>query len=400
MAVNLTPPPYPLAAVAGIRLASTGAVKSKKRDDLTVMEIAPGAAVAGVFTRNKYPAPPVQICRKHLATSRPAIRGLAINAGIANAGTLGQGLRNANESCRLLAQLLNCRPQQILPFSTGIIMEHLPMQKYADGLHRCAHKLAADNWDAAAHAIMTTDTVAKGGSRQFSAGGQTFTVTGIAKGSGMIHPNMATMLAFVATDAAVDAQTLAQWQRRITAETFNAVSVDGDTSTNDSFMLIATGKAGGKINHPSVRAAMTDLCAQLAESIIRDGEGASKLITICVRGGKSRAVCRRVAETVARSPLVKTALAASDANVGRFLMAIGNAGSGFLPEQVAMTIGDVPVILGGGIHPQYNEQQAAKVLKQDEIIITIDLGNGRQTAQIKTCDLTAGYVEINAAYRN
>lgn len=397
MAVNLTEPAA-LPPVAGARLAATCAVKARRRDDLTVMEFAPGAQVAAVFTQNRFPAAPVIVCRKHLSAAAPQIRALAINAGIANAGTAGAGLRDAEKSCAELAKLLNCKPAQILPFSTGVIMERLPMPRYLAGLRRCAANLRADNWLPAARAIMTTDTVAKGA--HCRAGG--YAVTGIAKGSGMIHPNMATMLAFVATDAKIPAAMLRRWQRDICRDTFNAVSVDGDTSTNDSFVLIATGAAGapGKTAAAALRRGIAKVCETLAEAIVRDGEGAGKLVTITVRGGKTFAVCRRVAETLARSPLVKTALAAGDANVGRLLMALGNAGGGFAPEAVNLQIGKVAVIKNGALAPAYKESRAAALLAKDEIFISVQIGGGAATAVLKTCDLTRGYIDINAAYRS
>ena len=413
MAVNLKPPP-PLLPIAGIRLGCTRAIQSKPRDDLTAIAIAPGAAVAGVFTRNRYAAPPVLVCRKHLQKNYGNhIRGLLINAGIANAGTLGRGLRDANAACKMFAEILTkqnktatCNSGGILPFSTGVIMEYLPMQKYAAGLLRCAKDLSADNWNRAAHAIMTTDTVAKGVSKKIKTAAGVFTVTGIAKGSGMIHPNMATMLAFVATDAPLPASRLSVWQRQITADTFNAISVDGDTSTNDSFLLIATGKGGdgsavlrGK-SALQIRTALAEVSAQLAEAIVRDGEGATKFVTICVRGGSSKRACLAVAKAVAVSPLVKTALAASDANVGRFLMALGNAKADFDAQQVAVHLGGAPIIKNGGIHPQYNEKRAAAALAADEVVIKIKLGNSKHAAIFKTCDLTHGYISINADYRS
>ena len=401
MPVNLKPPAS-LPVVAGVRLATTQAIKSKHRDDLTVMHLAPGCNVAAVFTQNRYPAPPVTLCREHLqkqADRQTGIRALVINAGIANAGTLGAGLEDAKESCRLLARLIKCRPAQVLPFSTGVIMERLPMQRYAAGLVRCVDKLTEDNWLAAAKAITTTDTVIKGATATTHGA----TITGIAKGSGMIHPNMATMLAFVATDAAIEQQQLQRWQKQISTDTYNTISVDGDTSTNDSFVLISTGKAGAARTSGEQRAlktTLTDVCAQLAQAIVRDGEGAKKLVMIHVHGGKSRAVCRRVGESIARSPLVKTALAASDANVGRFLMAIGNAGDGFDPKVVAMTINDTPVLQGGGIHPHYNEKKTAAELKKEELTITVHIGNSNSHALMQTCDLTHDYIRINADYRS
>lgn len=401
MAVNLRPPDF-LPPVRGVRLGVARAIRSKTRNDLTVMELAPGASVAGVFTQNRFPAPPVEVCREHLAAGGGNIRALAINAGIANAGTLGRGLRDARRSCKLLAGLLGCGARDILPFSTGVIMEYLPMEKYAAGLRQCMQNLSADNWLAAARAIMTTDTVPKGAFRTVRAGKQEFTITGIAKGSGMIYPNMATMLAFVATDAKIAPRRLAAWQKQTAAQTFNAISVDGDTSTNDSFIVAATGAAGACRGAAAekVRAAIADTCAELAEAIVRDGEGAEKLITIHATGADSPAACRRIAATVARSPLVKTALSAGDANVGRFLMAIGNAGGGFDPRRVCMFIGGAPVIKNGGLHPRYNEAKTAAILAEKEIMIRITAGNSRHAAALKTCDLTRRYIEINADYRS
>ena len=399
MAVNLKPPAS-LLPVAGIRLGTARAIKSKRRDDLTAVEIAPGASVAGVFTRNLYPAPPVTVCREHL-TAGGNIRGMLINAGIANAGTLGRGKRDALQSCRLFAKVLGCRAEHVLPFSTGVIMEYLPMKQYAAGLQQCIAQLKDDNWLSAARAIMTTDTVAKGTSRTVRDGKQRCTVTGIAKGSGMIHPNMGTMLAFVATDAAIPPARLSKWQREITARTFNSISVDGDTSTNDSFMLIATGQAGKSSAGMTakIRGAIEEVSAELAEAIIRDGEGATKLVIIRARGA-SESVCRKTAAAVAVSPLVKTALAAGDANVGRFLMAIGNSGGGFDPKKLKMQIGGAPVILGGGLHPKYNEAKVAKVMARDEIVVDIVLGDSKHAVAYKTCDLTHKYIQINADYRS
>lgn len=401
MAVNLSAPEF-LPPVDGIRIGCARAIKSRKRDDLTAVEIAPGASVAGVFTRNLYPAPPVEVCRAHLRAGGGNIRGLVINAGIANAGTLGRGLRDAKKSCALFAAILGCRAADILPLSTGVIMEYLPMEKYAAGLRVCAAHLAADNWQAAARAMMTTDTVAKGAYRKVRDGERIFTITGIAKGSGMIHPNMGTMLAFVATDAAIPARTLAAWQRGIAAETFNAISVDGDTSTNDSFLLTATGRAGKCRGETArkVRDAIAEVCAELAEAIVRDGEGATKLVVICARGAKTIAVCRKVAAAIATSPLVKTALAAGDANVGRFLMAIGNGGGGFDPRRMKMKICGLPIIRSGGLDPRYDEKKTATMLAADEIRMDISLGDSAHSATLKTCDLTRRYIEINADYRS
>ena len=399
MPVNLSPPP-PLLPVGGVRIGTARAIKSKTRHDLAVLTLPANAAVAGVFTQNRFPAPPVQICRQRLQDNSP-VRALAINSGVANAGTLGAGLQDARQCCKLLAQLLSVPQNAVLPFSTGVIMERLPMEKYAAGLRQCVDELKDDNWTAAARAIMTTDTVHKGASRQVQDGEKTFTLTGIAKGSGMIHPNMATMLAFVAVDAALPPQKLRAWQRTIARQTFNAVTVDGDTSTNDSFLMMATGAAGkpSRAGETKIRRAFMEISRILAEAIVRDGEGAKKLLTIRVLGATPQ-VRRRTAEAVARSPLVKTALAAEDANIGRILMAIGNAGKGFNTEKVAAKIGSAPIILRGGIHPQYCEEKAAAEMRRDEVELTIKLDEKNGEFALKTCDLTEDYIRINAAYRS
>ena len=399
MPVNL-PPPSLLLPVRGIQLGTARAVKSKTRHDLAVVSLPPRAVVAGVFTRNRFPAPPVQICRARLAENRP-VRALAINSGIANAGTLGAGLKDARRCCQKLASLLSIPAESVLPFSTGVIMERLPLLKYERGLRQCVAALKNDNWEAAARAIMTTDTVHKGASRRVRDGANTFTLTGIAKGSGMIHPNMATMLAFVATDAALSRAKLRAWQREISNETFNAISVDGDTSTNDSFLAIAGGDAGkpSPTGERKLKTAFAEICAHLAEAIVRDGEGASKLLAIRVIGANA-AARRRVAESVARSPLVKTALAAEDANIGRILMAIGNAGGGFQPDKVSASIGAAPIIHRGGVHPRHSEAAASAAMRADELTLTIRLDGGAGEFTLKTCDLTADYIRINAAYRS
>lgn len=407
MAVNLSPPGA-LLPIGGVMLGSAAAGlrdsrRGNKRDDLTVITMPPDAAVAGVFTRNRFPAPPVALCRSRLrANIRP--RAFAINASIANAGTLGEGLADARQCCKLLAGMLDIRAVEVLPFSTGVIMERLPMQKYAQGLHQCVNHLTSNGWLRAAKAIMTTDTVAKAVSRRVidKEKGCTYAITGIAKGAGMIHPQMATMLAFVATDAAVELPTLQKWQREIVVDTFNAVSVDGDTSTNDSFMLAASGAKGkpSKAALVKLRAAINEVCALLAFAIVKDGEGAGRIMTVRVLGGRSFAVCRRVADSVCRSPLVKTALAAADANVGRLLMAIGNAGGGFSPNKVAVNIGGKPVIKNGGMDNRYDEKQVAKIMQQKEIQVDIILNGGDASATLTTCDLTEDYIKINASYRS
>ncbi|MGI9337743.1 MAG: bifunctional glutamate N-acetyltransferase/amino-acid acetyltransferase ArgJ [Gammaproteobacteria bacterium] len=406
MAVNLSPP-VGLLPVGGVLLGSAaaglrdGGGRGKKRDDLTVITFPPDAAVAGVFTKNRFPAPPVALCRSRLrANIRP--RAFAVNASIANAGTLGAGLTDARQCCTLLAKMLDIRAVEVLPFSTGVIMERLPMQKYAEGLHKCVSCLQPNGWLRAAKAMMTTDTVAKAVSRRITDGKRDYSITGIAKGAGMIHPQMATMLAFVATDAAINLPTLRAWQREISADTFNAVSVDGDTSTNDSFMLVATGAAGkpSKSALGKLRAAINEVCAHLAFAIVRDGEGAGRIMTVRVSGGKSFAVCRRVADAVCRSPLVKTALAAADANVGRLLMAIGNAGGGFAANKVMVSIGKMPVIRNGGMDTRYDEKAVANIMRQKEIAVDITINGGSASATLTTCDLTEDYIKINASYRS
>lgn len=405
MAVGLSAPAG-LLPVAGVVLASTRAIKAHRRDDLTVMRLADGSRTAGVFTQNRLPAAPVLVCREHLVATS-AVRGLVINAGIANAGTLGRGYQDAQKTCRLVARQIGCTPQQVLPFSTGVISERLPMARYEQGVARCVRSLAADGWDAAARAILTTDTVAKGMSRRVGR----HSITGIAKGSGMIHPNMRTMLAFVATDAAIPPRRLMQWQREITRTSFNAISVDGDTSTNDSFVLVATGKTGAPASAKAQDAlllALSEVSHYLAEAIVRDGEGATKLIVLHVCGGRSERACRQVAEAVACSPLVKTAIGAGDANVGRLIMAIGNAGnaggvggaSPIDPQKVQLKIGRVPVLDKGGLSSKYREAAANKLLAGDTIRIALRIGSGAHSLTFKTCDLTHRYIEINADYRS
>ncbi len=402
MAVNLAKPSQ-LTPIRGIEIGTTQAIKSRRRDDLTVITLPKNSVVAGVFTQNRFAAAPVQVCRTHLNNGiGQNIRALVINAGIANAGTAGKGLKDAKECCRSLGKLLGHTSKSILPFSTGVIMELLPMEQYISGLSRCLEKLSHDNWLAAANAIMTTDTVCKGVSSTLHGK----TITGIAKGSGMIAPNMATMLAYIATDAAITPTTLQRWQKEIVRDSFNAISVDGDTSTNDSFILIATGQSGGAATvgeERTIKKQLTDHSIFLAEAIIRDGEGASKLITLDIRGGKTRDLCRKVATSIANSPLVKTALAASDANIGRLLMAIGNASGQITPDTVNCSIAatpPIPLVKNGSIHPNYDEKSATQALLKDEITLHISIGNGKHQIQFKTCDLTHKYIEINASYRS
>jgi glutamate N-acetyltransferase/amino-acid N-acetyltransferase len=422
VAVNLADTTADLPPVRGVALGTAAAIrknkKNKPRDDLTLISLCAGSRLAAVFTRNRYAAPPVVVCREHLSEAGqcsrqqtpPGMRALAINAGIANAGTAGGGLADARESCRAAASLLGCAPSQVLPFSTGVIMERLPMARYKAGLKQCAKNLAADNWPAAARAIMTTDTLPKGAHQKTEIDGVGVGITGVAKGSGMIHPQMATMLAFVATDAYIPQTMLAREWKRICADTFNAISVDGDTSTNDAAVLIATGAAGVHIggktaggarkNREKLFRAIYQTASKLADAIVRDGEGATKIAVIRVGGAPSAVTARAVADAVATSPLVKTALYAADANVGRLLMAIGKARAAFEPAEVDVRLGGAPVIRGGAIAPQYKEARAAAHLAGDEILIEIFLNQGRHTAALTTCDLSPRYIEINAAYRS
>ncbi len=414
MPVNyVTPAPEALHPVAGITLGVAEAgIRKKDRKDLTVIAIAPGASVAGVFTQNRFCAAPVQVCRAHLAQHATAdIRALVINTGIANAGTGEPGLAASNTTCKELAALLKVDPSQILPFSTGVILEPLPVDKLVAGLPTAIADLAPDHWHAAAHAIMTTDTIAKAASRQLVIQGKTVTLTGISKGAGMIRPNMATMLGFIGTDAGVAPQLLADTLKGVADESFNAITVDGDTSTNDSFVAIATGQSGVQFttgNEPGwieFTAALTGIAQELAQAIVRDGEGATKLITVAVSGGKSREECRAVGYAVAHSPLVKTAFFASDPNLGRILAAIGYAGIADLNVDairvwLASQSGETLVAEQGGRAAAYTEDQGAAIMRDAEITVRIDLARGHAQATVWTCDLSYDYVKINADYRS
>ena len=408
MPVNYaTPSPDRLLPVAGIRLGVTSAgIRKAGRQDLTLIELAPGSRVAGVFTRNRYCAAPVQLCRKHLAQG--PIRALVINTGIANAGTGELGLAAARATCVAAAALLGLGESQVLPFSTGVIMEPLPAERIEAGLPACRAALAADGWFAAAHAIMTTDTVAKAASRSVRIGGAQIAVTGIAKGAGMIEPNMATMLGFVATDAAVSQALLERLLKEAADASFNCITVDGDTSTNDSFVLIASGTAGNKeISDPAsaeyaaLAQAVAAVAAELAQAIVRDGEGATKFIEIAIGGGVSHEEAKAVGYAIAHSPLVKTAFFASDPNLGRILAAIGNAGIADLDvNKVRLWLGDILVAENGGRAPGYREEDAARVMAAAEIAVRVELGRGSMQAKIWTCDLSYDYVKINADYRS
>ena len=407
MPVNLTAPdPASLLPIAGVRLgiASAG-IKKPGRRDITLIELAPGSRVAGVFTQNRFCAAPVAVCKQHLAAG--TIRALVINTGNANAGTGEEGLARARRTCEAVARLMGCAAENVLPFSTGVILEPLPVDKILPALPAAQADLAPDHWSEAAHAIMTTDIVAKGVSRQIQAGGSAITVTGIAKGSGMIHPNMATMLGYVATDAAIAPALMPQLVKEVADVSFNCVTVDGDTSTNDSFILIATGQAGNAeiadpagADYAALKAALSEVAIGLAQAMARDGEGATKFITVAVEGGRDRAECKQIAYAIARSPLVKTAFFASDPNLGRILAAIGYAGVTDLDvNALQVYLGDVLVAEQGGRAASYTEAQGAAVMKEADITVRVVLNRGHADATVWTCDFSYDYVKINAEYR-
>jgi len=411
MPVNLQlPDPKSLLPVPGVALGVTEAgIRKAGRKDLLVMKLEPGARVAGVFTQNRFCAAPVVVGRQHLSMVDPdaSVRALVVNTGNANAGTGKEGIVAARQTCGELARLLGCSSSQVLPFSTGVIMEQLPVEKIVAGLPACLSAATEDNWFAAAQAIMTTDTLPKAASRRVEIAGRPVAVTGIAKGAGMIHPNMATMLGFVATDARLSLPLTRALVALAANRSFNCITVDGDTSTNDSFMLIATGCADmpeiADAKSAEYRALADAVCAvaeQLAQAIIRDGEGATKFITVRVEGGRSEAECRKVAYAIGHSPLVKTAFFASDPNLGRLLAAIGNAGIADLAvEKVDLYLDDVLVAKGGGRSPGYSEADGARVMKQPEITVRVLLNRGTAAATVWTCDFSHDYVTINAEYR-
>jgi glutamate N-acetyltransferase/amino-acid N-acetyltransferase len=397
MAVNLSPPdPARLHRVAGVELGvAMAGIRKANRKDLLVMRLAEGARIAGVFTRNRFCAAPVTLCRRHL---RNAVRALVVNTGNANAGTGADGLRRANRVCAALAAQLGCRPQQILPFSTGVIMEPLPDERIIAGLRQAVEN--ESDWLSAAQAIMTTDTVPKAASATVKLSGGEATVTGIAKGAGMIRPDMATLLAFVATDAKVDAAKLRAICRRAADASFNRITVDGDTSTNDSFIIVASGAgpaAASAKDLALLERAVTEVARQLAQAIVRDGEGATKFVTVRVARGRSVEECRRVAYAIAHSPLVKTAFFASDPNLGRILAAIGN--SGIEVGNLSLYIEDVLVATRGGRNPGYREEQGIAAMKKPEFTVRVVLNRGKAEATLWTCDLSFDYVKINAEYR-
>lgn len=412
MAVNS---PVPLAAnlkpVAGIRLGHAEAgVKKPNRKDLLVLQLAESATVAGVFTTNRFCAAPVQVAKAHLAAvaqSGCGIRALVVNTGNANAGTGESGLAAANATCAALAGLLGCDASQILPFSTGVILEPLPVDRIVAGLPQAIANLTENNWFNAAEAIMTTDTQPKAASRSVVINGVSITLTGISKGSGMIKPNMATMLGFLACDAKVAQPVLDQLVKQVADTSFNCITIDGDTSTNDSFMLIASGTAALEINdidsseYRALAQAATDLAQHLAQAMVRDGEGATKFITVTVEQGKDTAECRKIAYSIAHSPLVKTAFFASDPNLGRILCAIGYAGVDDLDvSQLNLYLDDVWVAKNGGRNPDYLEQDGQRVMQQSEITVRVTLARGAASATVWTCDLSHDYVTINADYRS
>lgn len=406
MAVGLSGLPMML-PVAGIRLGvATAGIKKPGRRDLVVIAADEGTNAAAVFTKNAFCAAPVTLAKHSLAHCAP--RYLMINTGYANAGTGERGLADARACTHALAKLGNVPVDAVLPFSTGVIGEPLPVDRIIAGLPSALETLSATGWDEAAHGIMTTDTVPKGASKQIMLGGKTVTVTGIAKGSGMIAPNMATMLSFVATDARVDQHVLQQCLSEVADDTFNCVTVDGDTSTNDACLLLATGKAGnaGVTSLASAegllfKQAVYDVCLTLAHAIVRDGEGATKFMTVSVEGGRDRVECRRVAQTVANSPLVKTAFFASDPNWGRIVAAVGRAGVDDLDiSKMRVYLGDVCIVSNGGRDPGYTESAGVAVMAQPEIAIRIDLARGVAQQTVWTCDFSYDYVKINAEYRS
>ena len=409
----LLPPPdaAALLPVPGVRLGVTeAAIRKLNRRDLTLIELAPGARVAGVFTQNRFCAAPVQVCRANLATG--GIRALVINTGVANAGTGEPGLAAAQTTCAAVARVLGIEANQVLPFSTGVILEPLPVDKLVAGLPAAREALKADGWFDACHGIMTTDTVPKAASRQVRIGGKTVTLTGISKGAGMIKPNMATMLGFLATDADVAQPVLDALLKEVADLSFNSITVDGDTSTNDSFILIATGQAGnpaiadtGSVDYAVFRAAVLDLSVWLAQAIVRDGEGATKFITLQIEGGKDRDECRKVGYAIGHSPLVKTAFFASDPNLGRILAAIGYAGIDDLDvSQIRVWLGsageEVLVAEKGGRAESYREEAGSRVMKEAEITVRVDLARGAAVATLWSCDFSYDYVKINADYRS
>ena len=411
MPVHLSAPvPSDLHPVAGVRIGVAEAgVRKAHRKDLTVFLLDEGATVAGVFTQNRFCAAPVQVCRESLALHQgQGIRALVVNTGNANAGTGQDGLQRARSTCDALAAQLGVASTQVLPFSTGVIMEPLPVDRITAGLPAALADARPDHWGRAAEGIMTTDTVAKAFSTQVQLGGATVSVTGISKGAGMIRPNMATMLGFLATDACVAPALVQQLARELADQSFNRITIDGDTSTNDCFMVVATHQAGNalitSLESPegrTLKAAMLHIAQQLAQAIVRDGEGATKFITIRIEGGKTGEECRKVAYAIAHSPLVKTAFFASDPNLGRILAAVGYAGIDDLDQTgIDLYLDDVHVAVKGGRNPEYREEDGQRVMQQSEITVRVVLGRGDAAETVWTCDLSHDYVTINADYRS
>lgn len=409
MPVNLSAPnPAELFPIAGVRIGVAEAgVRKANRKDLTVVLLDEGASVAGVFTQNRFCAAPVQVCRAHLASGR-GIRAMVINTGNANAGTGQEGLARARSTCAALARQLKIAPEQVLPFSTGVIMEQLPHERIEAGLPAALADAREDNWARAAEGIMTTDTVPKAFGTQLMIGGVKVSITGISKGAGMIRPNMATMLGYMATDARVSQAVMQQLARELADGSFNRVTVDGDTSTNDSFVVIASNKAAHPViesldsaEGKQLKAAMLEVARKLAQAIVRDGEGATKFITIRVQGGRSAEECRLVAYAIAHSPLVKTAFYASDPNLGRILAAVGYAGIADLDQsRIDLFLDEVHVAVQGGRNPAYREEDGQRVMKQSEITVRVVLGRGQAEDTVWTCDFSHDYVTINADYRS
>ncbi len=405
MPVNLTTPvAEQLLPVAGISLGVAEAnIKYPNRKDVLVMQLCDGARVAGVFTQNRFCAAPVIVAKEHMAQGT-SVKALLVNTGNANAGTGEQGLQDARTTCAALAGLINCKASQILPFSTGVIMEPLQVSKIAAGLPAAVTNMKADNWFDAAHAILTTDIVAKAISKQITIGGVSVTITGIAKGSGMIHPNMATMLGYIATDVDIGQTMLQEMVSEASNRSFNCITVDGDTSTNDALMLIATGKNGVVIDEASrteMQAAINEVAIWLAQAIVRDGEGATKFVTVKIEGGRTQDECKQVGYAIARSPLVKTALFASDPNLGRILAAIGYAGIDDLDvSRLKLYLDDVLVAENGGPADSYREEDGQRVMQQSDITIRVELDRGAAEAKLWTCDFSYDYVKINASYRS
>lgn len=405
MAVNLAAPdPAALEPIAGVELGvAMAGIRAAQRRDLLVMRLAPGSTIAGVFTKNRFCAAPVTLAKRHLAAGWDA-RGLVVNTGNANAGTGADGLARAHAVCEGLARALGCAVEQILPFSTGVIMEPLPVERILDGLPAAVADLRPDHWVQAAEAMMTTDTVPKAASQRAVLSGGEVRVTGIAKGAGMIRPDMATMLAFVATDAVVDRADLERLLHAAAARSFDCITVDGDMSTNDAFMLVASGGAGVVARESADLArlgeAVDAVALQLAQAIVRDAEGATKFVTLRIEGGRDEAECRSIAYAIAHSPLVKTAFFASDPNLGRILAAIGYAGVADLdPERIELYLDDLRVAQGGARDPGYREAQAVAAMRKPEFTVRVVLDRGAAAATLWTCDLSFDYVKINAEYR-